>query len=102
VPRARKAAHPPTTARYPEVSTCETDGVRLRRLLRVTQVAEYADCSERTVWRWIADGLLPAKKIKGITRIDPVDLGRLLGVSGEDFADDDECEEDDGTDRSEN
>lgn len=46
--------------------------------LRVSEVTDIVRCSERTVRRWIAEGVLPSVKIGGTRLVAIADLHRLL------------------------
>ena len=43
-------------------------------MLTIDEVAERAQCSPRTVARWIAAGLLPVHRLGRLVRIKPEDL----------------------------
>ncbi|HSS09026.1 MAG TPA: helix-turn-helix domain-containing protein [Acidimicrobiales bacterium] len=47
-------------------------------LLTVREVARRAKVSERTVWRWVEDGRLPAIRVGGIVRFQHADVDALL------------------------
>jgi excisionase family DNA binding protein len=49
------------------------------RLLPLTEVAALCGCSTRSLWRWIADGRLPAYKLGDrLVRVKPEDVASLL------------------------
>lgn len=59
------------------------------RLLTVAAVARRLNVSERTVWRLIASGELPALRLGGpgkATRVDPDELARWLYSNPQDAA----------------
>ena len=47
---------------------------REQRLLTISQVADRWQVSERTVRRWIADGLLPAVRFGRLVRLRDADV----------------------------
>ena len=49
-----------------------------RHLLTVPETAETLRVSERLVWRYLADGVLPRVRLGGATRIRQSDLNRLI------------------------
>jgi len=51
------------------------------RCMTVREVAELLRESERQIWRLIADGRLPVKKIGRSTRITPEAVAALLGFT---------------------
>ncbi len=48
-----------------------------RPYLTIRQTAEFLQLNERTIRRWIDEGLLPAVRIAGTVRIDPADIAEL-------------------------
>lgn len=49
-----------------------------RRPASVKTAAEYLEVHQRTIWRWINDGLLPAYRLgPHLVRVDLDDLGEL-------------------------
>ena len=46
--------------------------------LKVAQVAAYLQVTDRTVYRWLSGGLLPAIRIGNITRVRREDLEQFL------------------------
>ena len=48
------------------------------RLLTIEQAAEFAGVSIRHIWRWIMTGKLEELLLEGGTRIDEVELTKLL------------------------
>lgn len=52
-----------------------------RVLIRVTDAARCLSCSERMVWRLIADGDLRAVKVGRCTRIPRKELDRLASIA---------------------
>ena len=59
---------------------------------RAREVADLLGVRERTVRRWIADGILPSRRIGGARLVAKADLDRLLGTSF-DLSEEDEDEE---------
>lgn len=51
--------------------------MELEELIRINDVMDEFDCSQRQVERWIASGLLKSEKIKGVHKIKPKDLVML-------------------------
>ena len=48
-----------------------TEGNRARRLGRISVAAEMLDVSERTIQRWIADGMITGYRVGGkLVRVD--------------------------------
>jgi hypothetical protein len=56
----------------------------VRQLVSVDEFARHAGCSKRTIWRWIADDLLPVYWLAatgvrpGMVRLDLRDLDRVV------------------------
>jgi excisionase family DNA binding protein len=50
-------------------------------LLTIKQVASTLNCSERHVWRLLANGSLSAIRLGGLTRISRADLTRFIATS---------------------
>jgi excisionase family DNA binding protein len=48
--------------------------------LRVSEVASLLACSERTMRRWIAAGVIASVKIGGARRIPESEISRLLNI----------------------
>lgn len=59
---------------------------------RAREIAAVLSVTERTVRRWIADGILPSIRIGGARVVAKEDLERLLGTSF-DLSEEDEDEE---------
>jgi excisionase family DNA binding protein len=51
-----------------------------RRAMKVPEVAELLQQSERQIWRMIADGRLQVRKIGSSTRVTPEAIAALLGL----------------------
>jgi len=51
--------------------------MKTEELIRIKDVMDKFDCSQRRVERWIASGLLKSEKIKGVHKIKPKDLVKL-------------------------
>jgi Helix-turn-helix domain len=49
-----------------------------RRLFTIEQAAEFAGVSVRHIWRWIMTGKLEELLLEGGTRLDEVELTKLL------------------------
>lgn len=47
-------------------------------LLKISKTAEICNVSEKTVWRWIKSGALPAHRLGGQWRVAPKDLNAFL------------------------
>jgi excisionase family DNA binding protein len=57
--------------------------MEVEELLTCQQVSEALGVSVNTVWRWIRDGKLPAKKLGGkLYRIYKADLEKFLAEAG--------------------
>lgn len=55
-----------------------------RRLRKITEVAERLNCSDDSVWRWIARGELPVVRMPGrVVRVDERDLKQFIERSRE-------------------
>ena len=50
-----------------------------KHFITVPEVARLVRKSDRTIYRWLGEGYLPAKKIKNSWLIEPKDLFSLLG-----------------------
>jgi excisionase family DNA binding protein len=48
--------------------------------LRVSEAAALLACSDRTMRRWIADGVIASVKIGGARRVPESEIARLLNV----------------------
>jgi excisionase family DNA binding protein len=46
----------------------------------IAQIAEFVDVSTRTVWRWVAEGLLVAHQVNGLVRISEADFQAFLAA----------------------
>lgn len=49
-----------------------------RRLFTIEQAAEFAGVTVRQIWRWIMTGKIEELLLEGGTRIDEVELTKLL------------------------
>ena len=52
-----------------------------QKFYTVAQIAEVMEVSERTVWRWIAEGLLVVHRINALVRVSGTDFQALLTSS---------------------
>jgi excisionase family DNA binding protein len=59
---------------------CDLDEADPLRLLTVEQVAERLQISERSVWRWITEDVLPVVRLGRAVRVRPADLRRLIEI----------------------
>jgi excisionase family DNA binding protein len=57
-------------------------------LLRVSEAANLLSCSERSVRRWIAAGVLKSVKIGGARRVPEAEISRLMEVVPEGYWED--------------
>jgi excisionase family DNA binding protein len=48
--------------------------------LRVSEAASLLACSDRTIRRWIALGVLKSVKIRGARRVPESEISRLLNI----------------------
>jgi excisionase family DNA binding protein len=53
-------------------------GLRRPRLLRLSEAAKHLPVSERTAWRWAADGRLPTTEVGGRRYVSVEALEKLL------------------------
>jgi excisionase family DNA binding protein len=53
--------------------------------LRVSEAASLLACSDRTMRRWIADGVITSVKIGGARRVPESEISRLLNVVPDDY-----------------
>ncbi|VVT02506.1 helix-turn-helix domain-containing protein [Rhizobium sp. EC-SD404] len=61
-------------------------------LLRVSEAASLLACSDRTMRRWIAKGIIASVKIGGARRVPESEISRILNVVPDGYwrADDDQ------------
>ena len=50
-------------------------------MLTVGEIADYFRVSERTVYRWLSKGILPAVRVGNVTRINRDDLDAFIATN---------------------
>lgn len=59
------------------------DGVGKKQLLTPAQVAERLQVTERTVYKWLSNGELPAAKLGRVWRISEQQLQKFIDERGQ-------------------